>query len=606
MSVEPISAVNDFVIRFANVNGTGSASANGLLAKSFFRLGLPIGPKNMFPSNIQGLPTWYEVRVNENGFTGRRGGVDIMVAMNAQTLEKDIQELNPGGYLVFDSTRPLGEAMLREDIVYIGVPITDLTREVFSNPKLRAMLKNLVYVGAIAAMLGIDIGLYKGLIAEQFKKKPDLLNDNYKALQLGYDYCFEHYECPSRIQIRSRDLVKNKIIINGNEAAGLGCVYAGASVAAWYPITPSTSLVDAFAKYCERFRREPESQKAQFVIIQAEDEIASIGMVLGASWNGARAFTATSGPGVSLMSEFIGYAYYAEIPAVIFNVQRCGPSTGMPTRTQQADLWLCAYASHGDTKHILLFPASPKECFELAVTAFDLADQFQTPVFVMSDLELGMNDYLSDPLEWDEEYCHNRGKVVTDNQLDRGKFHRYFDVDGDGIPYRSFPGTNPKAAYFTRGSGHDRYGRYTEDGELYKDNVDRINRKFETARNSLPKPVLTNRGKGCNIGVLSVGTTAEPLREALDLLAQQGQAISDLRIRAFPFGDEIMDYIMQFDRVIVIEQNRDAQLKSLLVNEFSLDPERFYSVLNYDGLPITAAFLVEQMKTIIEKTENLI
>ncbi len=600
--MKQIEATNEFVIRFANINGTGSASANGMLAKSFFKLGLPIGPKNIFPSNIQGLPTWYEVRVSEAGYTGRRGGSDVTVAMNPQTFKQDVEHLHPGGYLVYDSTKRLNEDHKRNDINYIGVPISEMARDHFLNAKSREMLKNVIYVGALAALFDIELEVFYGLVREQFPTKPKLHDGNFKALDLGYNYTKEHYPCPCGIKVSKRELVTSKIILNGNEALGLGAVYAGATVVGWYPLTPSTSVIESFSKYCNKFRKSKDGAQ-HYAIIQAEDEIAAAGMVVGASWNGARAFTATSGPGISLMSEFIGYAYYAEIPMVLFNIQRCGPSTGMPTRTQQSDLLLCAYASHGDTKHIMLFPSSVKECFEFSVRAFDLADRYQTPVFVMSDLELGMNDYVSAPLQWDESYQHDRGKVLNHETLDsmKDKFYRYLDIDDDGVPYRTYPGIHPSGAYFTRGSGHDKFGRYTEDGGLYQENMERISKKFHTAINHLPKPRKIIRDDSFGVGIVSIGTTSEPLHEAAEILKTRGVQVNEMLIVSFPFGDEVREFCENHQQVIVIDQNRDAQLKTLLVNELGLNPESLDSICSYDGNPVMASFLVESLSKKIKE-----
>lgn len=599
MTPAAIEAVNEFVIRFANINGTGSASANGMVAKSFFRLGLPIGPKNMFPSNIQGMPTWYEVRVSARGFTGRRGGVDIVVAMNPQTFSKDAQALDPGGYLIYDSTRAVREDQKRPDIHYLGIPITALTRDSFPNPKSRAMLKNMVYVGALAALLGIDLEVYKDLVREQFANKPNLHNNNFQALELGFHYAQQFFHCPFGIRVEPLDLVKGKIIVDGNQAAALGCVYAGATVAAWYPITPSTSVIDHFSKFCRQFRRD-EGGKLKAAILQAEDEIAAAGMVLGANWNGARAFTATSGPGISLMNEFIGYAYYAEIPAVIFNIQRCGPSTGMPTRTQQADVLLCAYASHGDTKHIMLMPSTPKECFEMGALAFDLADRFHTVVFVMSDLELGMNEYVTDEFTWDKDRTWDRGEVWGPREFEAGKkFYRYVDESEDGVLARTYPGVDPRGAYFTRGSGHDRFGRYTEDGALYMENMRRIERKFKTATTFLPKPEIEFRSQSRRFGVISFGTTWEPMREALAIMEARGIALNHMRLRSFPFGDEVRAFIQAHDQVIVVEQNRDAQMRQVLAQELELNYASLLSVRAWDGLPVMARWLVEEISKLV-------
>ncbi len=595
-----VPGINDFVIRFANVNGTGSASANSMVAKSFYRMGIPIGPKNMFPSNIQGLPTWYEVRVNERGYTGRRGGVDIMVAMNAQTFAQDNAEVSSGGYLLYDSTRPLRAQDQRSDITYLPVPFTELCLPEFPNPKSRPLLKNVVYVGSLAAFLDIPLNLLQDLLREQFGDKPKLIEANFKALDLGYRYAKENFQCPLPLHSKATDKVGERILLEGNAAAGLGCVYAGATVAAWYPITPSTSLVDAFAKYCRKYRVDKISGKNRYAVVQAEDELSAIGMVLGAMWNGARAFTATSGPGVSLMSEFLGFAYYAEVPVVLFDVQRVGPSTGMPTRTQQSDLLACAYASHGDTKHVLLFPANPNECFTMAAQAFDLAERLQTPVIVLSDLEIGMNDWLSEPLTWDDTYRPDRGKVLDKTALDAAAkpFYRYLDSDNDGIPYRTYPGTHPsKGAYFTRGSGHDKFGRYTEDAELYRENFARLLHKWRTAASLVPQSVEHRHGGGQDWGVIYFGSTEEPLREALAELATQGVSVDALRIRAFPFPSDVAAFIAAHKQILVVEQNRDAQLKTMLMSELGIDPARLISVLSYDGLPVTAAFLVSAITT---------
>ena len=602
-----VAGVNDFVIKFGNVNGTGSASANGFVAKSIFRMGIPIGPKNMFPSNIQGLPTWYEIRVSEKGYTARRGGVDLMVAMNPQSFAEDEKSLLPGGYLLFDSTRLLPKNARRKDIHYVELPVTDLGRSDFPVAKQRALLQNLIYVGAIAALLQIDVDIIKGLVADQFKSKPKLIPPNHRAFDIGYEYANRHFQCPLLFHLKKKDLVKDRFLIDGNSAAGLGCVYGGATVAAWYPITPSTSLADAFGRYCRKFRHDPVSKKARYAIVQAEDELAAIGMVMGATWNGARAFTATSGPGVSLMGEFLGFAYYAELPAVLFDVQRVGPSTGMPTRTQQSDLLSCAYASHGDTKHVLLIPANPKECFEFAAKAFDLADVLQTPVIVLSDLDLGMNEWLTDKLEWDDAAQWQRGKVLNGAQLEelaakKEGFFRYLDKDGDGIPYRTLPGAHPKyGSFFTRGSGHDKLGRYTEDSFQYQENFDRLLTKFKTASGHVPKPIIRKRpGAKTNIAVAHFGTTEEALHEALDILRDEGVSLDDLRIRAFPFGIEVNEFFAAYDRIVLVEQNRDRQMATLLSAELGLDPKRLVSVLHYNGLPCAAVDLARDIKKAVQ------
>ncbi|PIQ36955.1 MAG: ferredoxin oxidoreductase, partial [Lysobacterales bacterium CG17_big_fil_post_rev_8_21_14_2_50_64_11] len=464
-----ITSVNDFVIKFANVNGSGSASANELFAKAILRMGVPVSPRNIFPSNIQGLPTWYEVRVSEAGWLGRRGGVDLMVAMNPQTFVWDVAELQPGGYLLYDNTKPLPRERLRDDITVLGVPLTRICNETYADPRQRQLFKNIMYVGALSALLEIDPAVIQTLFLEQFKGKEKLVDANKHALHLGRDYVIANLVHPLGLRVRRADAVGDRIFVDGNSAAALGCVYGGATVCAWYPITPSSSLAEAFQKYCQKYRTDPVSGEHRYAIIQAEDELASIGMVVGAGWNGARAFTATSGPGISLMTEFLGLAYFAEIPATLINVQRGGPSTGMPTRTQQADLTACAYASHGDTKHVLLLPQDPSECFDHAAAALDLADRLQTPVFVMSDLDIGMNQRLCAPLQWHEGRDYDRGKVMSAAELQSGRdFGRFNDVDGDGIPWRTLPGTHPeRGGFFTRGTSKDAYARYSERGPDY-------------------------------------------------------------------------------------------------------------------------------------------
>jgi 2-oxoglutarate/2-oxoacid ferredoxin oxidoreductase subunit alpha len=590
-----LGSLNEFVLRFANVNGTGSASANSLVAKALFRMGLPVGPKNIFPSNIQGLPTWYEIRVSEAGYTGRRGSVDLMIAMNPQTYREDVDAIAPGGWLLYDSTKPLVRELRRPDVHLLGVPLTEMMVREFTNPRQRLLFKNVGYVGALTALLEIELEVVEQLIHEQFRGKEKLIPANLKALHLGRGAALERFECPLPIRAQRRSAVGERILIDGNSAAALGCVYGGATVAAWYPITPSTSLVDAFGAYCAELRMEPDGRR-RYGIVQAEDELAAIGVVIGAAWNGARAFTATSGPGISLMQEFLGLAYYAEIPAVVFDIQRVGPSTGMPTRTQQADLLSAAYASHGDTRHVVLLPATPRECFDFAALSFDLADRLQTPVLVLSDLDLGMNDTLSDPFVWDDGRTWDRGKVRTAEELEAGvEFFRYLDVDGDAIPYRTYPGTHPtRGAFFTRGSGHDRFGAYTEDGARYRDNVDRLRRKFDTAARLVPDAVL-EADVGSSAGVLYFGTTAEPMREALDALAASGVLLDALRLRAFPFTQTVRDFIEAHETVYVVEQNRDGQLRTLLLAELEVPAEKLVSVRHYDGMPVTAAFLIEAL-----------
>ena len=591
--MKQISAINDFVIKFANVNGSGSASANELFAKAILRMGVPVSPRNIFPSNIQGLPTWYEVRINEKGYQGRRGGVDLMVAMNPQTWAADLAEIEPGGYLLYDSTRPRGPAELRDDITVIGMPLTEICNAVYSDPRQRQLFKNIMYVGALSVLLGIEHQAIEGLLAEQFKGKEKLIAANVQALNLGRDFATEHLKHPLPIQVRRADAVGQRIFIEGNEAAGLGAVYGGATVCAWYPITPSTSVAEAFMKYCAKFRVDSEGRH-NYAIVQGEDELASIGMVVGAGWNGARAFTATSGPGVSLMTEFLGLAYFAEIPVTLINVQRGGPSTGMPTRTQQADILACAYASHGDTKHVLLFPEDPRECFEHSATALDLADRLQAPVFVMTDLDIGMNQRLCEPLAWDDRRDYDRGKVMSADDLEHKDFGRYKDVDGDGIPWRTLPGTHPtKGSYFTRGTTRNAYAVYSERGPDYIYNVERLLKKFATAATLVPQPVLRPAAKRTRLGVIYYGSTSPAMQEALDVLAGQGIHLDALRLRAFPFPDSVRQFIAEHDRVFVVEQNRDAQLRSLLVNELEIDPAKLQKVLHFDGTPITARFITQ-------------
>ena len=591
-----LEAVNDFVIKFANVNGSGSASANTLFAKSILRMGVPVSPRNICPSNIQGLPTWYEVRVSERGWLGRRGGVDLMVAMNPQTWEKDVAEVEAGGYLFYDSTKPLPKSKFRDDVHVIGMPLMEICNAAYKDPRQRQLFKNIIYVGALATLLDIELAEVERLIAEQYKGKEKLLEPNIKALHMGRDYARDHL-APIGLKVKRSTGVGDRVFLEGNSAAALGCVYGGATVAAWYPITPSSSMAEAFAKHCRKFRTDPDSGKARYAIVQAEDELASIGMVIGAAWNGARAFTCTSGPGISLMSEFIGLAYFAEIPAVIFDVQRAGPSTGMPTRTQQSDVLSCAYASHGDTKHVLLFPEDPREGFEMAAQSFDLADRLQTPIFVLYDLDIGMNERLCKPLAWDDARRYDRGKVLSYQDLEAGKrFGRYLDLDGDGITWRTYPGTHPKrGSFFTRGTSRDRYARYTEEGSAYVDNMQRLLKKFETAKELVPAPVLRKSGKGARFGVIYYGSTAPAMDEALAILEGEAVHVDALRIRAFPFADEVLDFANNHEHVFVVEQNRDAQLRTLLIAEGMLPPEKLTPVLHYDGTPITARFIEKEI-----------
>lgn len=587
--VKAMPKVNDFVVKFANVNGSGSASANNMFAKAIFRMGIPVSPHNIFPSNIQGLPTWYEVRISEDSYLGRREGVDLMVAMNEQTIKKDIQSVVPGGYVLFDSSKALNNDLVRDDVNYLPIPLKDICLREFEKPAQRQLFKNIVYVGALAAFLKIDFKVLTEMVSDQFRGKEKLILPNIHALELGQKYANENFDCPLPLRLKVSNKTANKILIDGNTAVGLGCVFGGATIASWYPLTPSTSVVDSYGKYCKRLRIDPGTGKKKFSIIQAEDELAAIGIAIGAGWNGARAFTASSGPGVSLMQEFLGLAYFSEVPVVLFNIQRVGPSTGMPTRTQQGDLLSCAYASHGDTKQILLFPSTPKECFEFAADAFDFADRLQTPVIVMSDLELGMNEQICDDLSWDDSRVYDRGKVLSAEQLEEiEKFGRYQDVDGDGIPYRTYPGTHPhKGSYFTRGSSHDANAAYTEDGNIYAEVMDRIALKFKTATKYLPEPEISDSGKN-QLGMIYLGTTLGPIQEVLDSLAKKGIALDTLRIRAFPFHESVKEFIDNHDLVYVIEQNRDAQLKSLLKIECNANENQMHSILSYNGVLITA------------------
>jgi 2-oxoglutarate/2-oxoacid ferredoxin oxidoreductase subunit alpha len=593
-----VAAVNDFVVRFANVNGTGSASANNMFAKAVFRMGLPFSAKNIFPSNIQGLPTWYEVRISEKGYLGRRDGIDLMVCINPQSLPQDVKSVSSGGYFVYDSTKILHPEFVREDITYIGIPMMEICLREYTDPRQRQLFKNMIYVGALSMLLDMDFEVFKGIIADEFKKKEKLIAPNIHAMELGRNYVAEHYEYPLPIRMETRDLVGDSILMDGNSACGLGAVYGGATVAAWYPITPSTSLVQAFEKYANRLRIDKETGKKKFAVVQAEDELAAIGVAIGANWNGARSFTATSGPGVSLMNEFLGLAYFAEIPVVLTDVQRSGPSTGMPTRTQQSDILLAAYASHGDTKHILLFPANPKECFEIQALSFDLADRLQTPILVMIDLDLGMNEHLSPPLKWDDQRKYDWGKVYDAEELEQmAQYGRYLDSDGDGITYRTIPGTHPtKGSFFTRGTSRDEYARYTEDGSVYVRNMNRLLKKWDTAKEIIPQPEFYQQGNQNKEGVIFFGTTTDSALEALDLLREDGIELDAMRLLSFPFSKQVEDFVQAHERIYVIEQNRDAQMRSLLINELEVNPAKLIRVLNFDGMPITAAYIQGEIK----------
>ena len=585
--------VNDFTIKIATVNGTGSASANTLLMKSIFRSGIPVMGKNYFPSNIQGLPTWYEIRVTREGYVARSGRVDLMVAMNAETYARDVREVAPGGYLVYDSTWPRPALLKRDDITVLGVPLAKLCNENFNGVRTRILMKNICYAGVLAALLDLDLARIRELLAETYAKKPQLVESNMKAIQLGYDYARANFACPLPLRVEPMSRTAGNIMIDGNTAAALGCVFAGATVAAWYPITPSTSLMDAFKMFADRTRVDKDTGARNFAFIQAEDELAAVGMVIGAMWNGARAFTATSGPGISLMNEFLGLAYYAEVPTVIFDVQRVGPSTGMPTRTQQGDLMLAAYASHGDTRHVCLYPANPEECFYMAVQAFDLAERLQTPVLVLSDLDIGMNDWMCPDLKWDDDYRPDRGKILGKEEVQKlKKFYRFLDVDDDGIGYRTLPGVDPKAAYFTRGSGHNQYGVYTEDSAEYQIVLDRLMRKWATAKRLVPRAII-DATSDSKIGIVSIGSCDGAIREARDLLGSRGVALDYMRVRSFPFSEDVEKFLAAHELLFVVEQNRDAQLRSLLTLETAVEKSKLRSLLHYSGLPISSAFIVD-------------
>ena len=591
----PLESINDFVVKFANVNGSGSASANQLFGRIVLRMGIPATPRNIFPSNIQGLPTWYEVRISEAGWLGSRGGVDLMVPMNPQTWDQDMASIAPGGYVLYDSTRPMPEAKFRADVTRLGLPLTAMCNEAYTDPRQRQLFKNIMYVGALCALIDMDVAEAEKLIGEQFRGKEKLIKPNVDAFHMGRAAALKAFACPIGLRLRRSDRVGERIMVDGNGAAALGAVFGGATVCAWYPITPSSSLAESFTTHCRRYRGEPETGKRRYAVVQAEDELASIGMVIGAAWNGARAFTSTSGPGISLMQEFIGLAYFAEIPAVIFDVQRGGPSTGMPTRTQQCDILSAAYASHGDTKHVLLLPEDPKECFDFGALAFDLADRLQTPIFVMLDLDIGMNERLCAPFQWDDARRLDRGKVMRFEDLEAGKkFGRYLDVDGDGIAYRTLPGTHPtKGSFFTRGTTKDAYARYTEEGPAYLENMERLLRKFATAATLVPAPELRSAEQPTRIGAIHYGSTSAAMAEALEMLRGRGTHVDTLRLRGFPFPAEVEAFVAAHDRVFVVEQNRDAQMRTLLTTELGIDPAKLVPVLHYDGSPITARFIAD-------------
>jgi 2-oxoglutarate ferredoxin oxidoreductase subunit alpha len=586
--------VNDMSIQVATVNGSGSQSSNTVLLRSIFQMGVPISGKNLFPSNIAGLPTWYTIRANKDGYIARKKEIDLLVAMNAETAQDDVKSLAPGASVLYDE--PLALDKLRHDLIFYTVPYDKLVATVCPEAKLRKLVKNMIYVGAVAYLLEIEMGEVENAIRKQFASKAKAANLNLAAAKAGYDYAVANLKKRDPFYIQRMDKTKGKIIVDGNSAAAMGCMFAGCTVVTWYPITPSSSLVETMIDYMKEYRIGPDG-KATFAIVQAEDELAAIGMVIGAGWAGARSMTATAGPGISLMAEFTGLAYYVEVPAVIWDIQRVGPSTGLPTRTSQGDILSTAFLSHGDTKHILLFPCSVTECFTMAQDAFDLAEHFQTPVFVMSDLDLGMNNWMSDPFPYPEKPI-KRGKVLSKEDLERlGSFARYKDVDGDGIGYRTLPGTDhPAAAWFARGSGHNEKAQYSERPDDFERNMERINKKFETARSFVPRPELTGTGKQ-KVGILAYGTSHWALVETLDQLESEHNLKADyLRVRAYPFTREIHDFIEQHERVYIVEQNRDAQLAALL--KLDIKPElttRLRSICHIHGLPIDARSVTDEL-----------
>jgi 2-oxoglutarate ferredoxin oxidoreductase subunit alpha len=586
--------VNDMSIQVATVNGSGSQSSNTVLLRSIFQMGVPISGKNLFPSNIAGLPTWYTIRANKDGYIARKKEIDLLVAMNAETAQDDVKSLAAGASVLYDE--PLALAKLRDDLIFYSVPYDKLVAPVCPEAKLRKLVKNMIYVGVVAQLLEIELGEVEKAIRKQFAKKAKAANLNLAAAKAGYDYAAANIKKRDPFYIQRMDMTKGKIIIDGNSAAAMGCMFAGCTVVTWYPITPSSSLVETMIDYMKEYRVGPDG-KATFAIVQAEDELAAIGMVVGAGWAGARAMTATAGPGISLMAEFTGLAYYVEVPAVIWDIQRVGPSTGLPTRTSQGDLLSTAFLSHGDTKHIMLFPSSVSECFTMAQDAFDLAEHFQTPVFVMSDLDLGMNNWMSDPFPYPEKPIQ-RGKVLSKEDLEKlGSFARYKDVDGDGVGYRTLPGTDhPAAAWFARGSGHNEKGQYSERPDDFERNMERINKKFETARSFVPRPELAGSGKA-KVGILAYGTSHWAIVESLDQLSTEHNLKADyLRVRAYPFTREVHDFIERHEHVYVVEQNRDAQMASLL--KLDLGPEltpRLRSICHIHGLPIDARSVTDEL-----------
>jgi len=595
-----LPVINDMSIQVATVNGSGSQSSNTVLLRSIFQMGVPVSGKNLFPSNIEGLPTWYTIRANKDGYVARKKEIDFLVAMNSETAQEDVKSLRPGAAVLYDE--PLGLSAVRNDLIFYAVPFDKLVAPVCPEAKLRKLVKNMLYVGVVAKLLDIDMGEVEKALRKQFAKKVKAANLNFAAARAGFDYAAQSLSKQDPFRIQRMDKTRGKIIIDGNAASALGSVFAGCTVLSWYPITPSSSLAENMIEFFRRFRIGSDG-KATFAVVQAEDELAAIGMVVGAGWAGARAMTTTSGPGISLMSEFAGLSYYAEIPGVVWDIQRVGPSTGLPTRTSQGDILSAAFLSHGDTRHILLFPASPAECFEMAAEAFNLAEKFQTLVFVMSDLDLGMNNWMSEPFAYPEKPIE-RGKVLSAEDLERlGRFSRYQDVDGDGIGYRTLPGTDhPAAAYFTRGSGHNQHAQYSEKPQDYESNMERLRRKFEHARSFVPEPIL-EEAPGAEIGILAFGSSHWAIRESRDQLRNEHRIPTDyLRIRAYPFNDAVADFVESHRRVYVVEQNRDAQMFSLV--KLDLDGElasRLRSVARLDGLPIDARSVTDEIAAMEEK-----
>ncbi len=586
---------NDFNIQIATVNGSGSQTANTVLLRSLFEMGIPVSGKNLFPSNIAGLPTWFTIRVSKDGYVARRENVDILVAMNRESAPEDATMLTPGSMVVYDE--PLNLRSIRQDLFFYPVPFDSLVARVCADAKLRRLVKNMIYVGVLARLLGIEMGEVERSLRKQFKRKPRAVDLNLKAAQSGYEHATENLTKNDPFRVQRMDATRGKIIIDGNTAAAIGSMFAGVSVVSWYPITPSSSLCESLTEYLHRYRVDPQTGKATFAIVQAEDELAALGIAIGAGWAGARAMTSTSGPGISLMAEFAGLAYYAEVPVVIFDIQRVGPSTGLPTRTAQSDILSAAFLSHGDTRHVILLPASVEECFQLSMEAFDLAEDLQTPVFVMSDLDLGMNNWMASCFAYPQESLR-RGKVLTGEELNQAsEFARYLDVDGDGIPYRTLPGNpHPWAAYFTRGSGHNEKAQYSERPEEYTRNMDRLARKYETARGRVPGPVV-DYNPGAEVGLVAFGSSHWALVEARDQLCSlHSVETSYLRLRAFPFSDEVERFLRAHNRVYVVEQNRDGQACDLI--RLAIDPRevvKLRSVRHYDGLPITARAIVKQV-----------